>query len=77
MFKTRFVFCRHVPAISVASSNKFIFTLFYTTVPNEIVIKLTKLKTQNVKVKVSRGYKSISNKKNIQRKKSSKYTPVE
>ena len=55
----------------------FCARIFYTTAPSKIVIKLTKLKIQNVKVKVSRGYTSISNKKHIQQKKSSKFAPVE
>ena len=33
------------------------------TAPNKVVIKLTKLKNKNCYAKVSRGYKTISNKK--------------
>ena len=70
--------CKYFAAFSVASSLQvtlqFYFQIFYTTVPNKIVIKLTKLKKKDCQAKVSRGYgcKTISNKKHIQRKKSSK-----
>ena len=59
----------------------YIYTYIFDNIlhnsPDKIVIKLAKLKIQNFKVKVSRGYTSISNKKHIQRKKSSKYAPIE
>ena len=66
-----YLFCKYFAAISVASSVQvslqFYFQIFYSTAPNKIVIRLTK---------VPWGYKTISNKKYIQRNNSSKYTPV-
>ena len=73
LLKTHFfyLFCKYFAAISVASSVQvslqFYFQIFYSTAPNKIVIRLTK---------VPWGYKTISNKKYIQRNNSSKYTPV-
>ena len=72
-----FLFCKYFTAISVASSVQvtlqFYFQIFYSTAPNKIVIKLTKLKNTNwSSAKVSWGYKTSTNKIHIQRKKSSK-----
>ena len=80
--KTHFLLCKYFAAISVASSEQvtlqFYFQIFYSTAPNKIVIKLTKLKRQNVKLKCL-GYikQLVYNEKHIQQKKSSKYAPVE
>ena len=67
-----YLFCKYFAAISVASSVQvslqFYFQIFYSTAPNKIVVRLTK---------VPWGYKTISNKKYIQRNNSSKYTPIE
>ena len=45
------LFCKYFAAISVASSAQvtlqFYFQIFYSTAPNKIVIKLTKLKNTN------------------------------
>ena len=81
LLKTHFFVCKYFAAISVASSVQvtlqLYFQIFYSTALNKIVIKLTKLKKTNCSAKVSRGYKTISNKKYIQWKKSSKRAPVE
>ena len=73
--------CKYFAVISVASSEQvtlqFYFQIFYSTAPNKIVTKSTKLKNTNSETKVSWVYKIISDKKHIQRKKSSKYTPAE
>ena len=46
-----FSLCKHFAAISVASSVQvtlqLYFQIFYSTAPNKIVIKLTKLKKTN------------------------------
>ena len=46
-----FLLCKYFAAISVASSVQvtlqFYFQIFYSTDPNKIVIKLTKLKNTN------------------------------
>ena len=49
------MFCKYFAAILVASSVQVtlyssIFTVFYSWAPNKIVIKLTTLKRQNVKL---------------------------
>ena len=63
------MFHKYFAAILVASSVQvtlqFYFEIFYSTAPNKIVIKLTKLKKANCEAKVSREYKKISNKKHI------------
>ena len=77
-------------ASSIQVTLHFYFQIFYSTAPNDIVIILTKQKLQNVRLTLilkqtliltggqfSGHHKRISNKKHIQRKKSSKYTPVE
>ena len=50
---------------------QFYFQIFYRTAPNEIVIKLAKLKIQNVKLK------SLEDIKQLVVKNTSKYAPVE
>ena len=49
--KTHFLLFKYFAAISVASSVQvalqFYFQIFYSTAPNKIVIKLTKLKNTN------------------------------
>ena len=83
LLKTPFfyLFCKYFEAISVASSVQvtlqFYSQIFYSIAPNKIVIRLTKRKNTNCQAKVSWGYKTISNKKYIKRRNSSKYTPVE
>ena len=46
-----YLFCKYFAAISVASSVQvtlqFYFQIFYSTAPNKIVIRLTKLKSRN------------------------------
>ena len=55
--------CKYFAAISVASSVQvtlqFYFQIFYNTAPNKIVIKLTKLKRQNVKLKYLEDIKQL------------------
>ena len=81
IIKNIFLFCIYFTAISVTSSVQANLQLnlriLYSTAPNKIAIRLTKPKNTNCQAKVSREYKSISNKKHIQQRKSSKYTPVE
>ena len=71
---------KRFPKFFVASSAQvtleFYFQIIYRTTPNKIVIKLTKIKNTNSQAEVSREYKTISNKKHTQRKKSSKYSPI-
>ena len=50
--------------------------MFYGTVPNKIVIKLTKLKRQNVKLRYLQDVNQLAI-KNAYGGKSSKYAPVE
>ena len=54
-YSKHFLLCKYFTAISVASSVQvtlqFYFQIFYGTVPNKIVIKLTHLKRQTVKLK--------------------------
>ena len=53
----------HVAAMSVASSVQVIlqyyFTIFYSTAPNKIAIKLIKLRKQNVKLKYLKGINQL------------------
>ena len=59
-------FCKYFAAISVASSIQvtlqFYFQIFYSTAPNDIVIKLTKQKLQNVRLKYLEDIKQGSGK---------------
>ena len=54
-YSKHFLLCKYFTAILVASSVQvtlqFYFQIFYSTVPNKIVIKLTHLKRQTVKWK--------------------------
>ena len=63
LLKTNFLLCKYFAAISVASSVQvtlqFYFQIFYNTAPNKIVIKLTKLKRQNVKLKYLEDIKQL------------------
>ena len=58
-----FLFCKNFAAISLASSVqvtlKFYFQIFYSRAPNKIVIKLTKLKIQTVKLKYLEDKKQL------------------
>ena len=75
------LFCIYFAAILVTSSVQptlqHNLRILYSTAPNKIAIRLTKSKNANCQAKVSQEYKSISNKKHIQRRKSLKCTPVE
>ena len=63
LLKHIFLLCKYFAAISVASSVQvtlqFYFQIFYSTAPNKIVIKLTKLKRQNVKLKYLEDIKQL------------------
>ena len=79
LLKTHFFLCKYFAAISVASSVQVSLQFYFTAQPLiKIVIKLTKLKKQNVKLKYLEDIKQlVYNKKHIQCKKSLKYARVE
>ena len=63
LLKTHFLWCKYFAAISVASSVQvtlqFYFQISYSTAPNKIVLKLTKLKRQNIKLKYLEDIKQL------------------
>ena len=62
LLKTHFLLCKYFAAISVASTLlvtlQFYFQILYSTAP-KIVVKLTKLKRQNLKLKYLEDIKQL------------------
>ena len=63
LLKTHFLLYKYFAAIMVAPSVQvtlqFYFQIFYSTAPSKTVIKLTKLKKQNVKLKYLEDIKQL------------------